>query len=154
GGAGVRSAAGGGQRRGRRVESVARLLRDRRLIFFRFQTVTELNPVSVTTEVTTMIRLHQYPPMFGIPNPSPFCMKLETWLRMTNTPFEVVRVVDPRKGPKGKVPWIDDRGKTVADSAFIIEHLRKTHGDPLDAKLDAGQRATSLALRRLIEEHL
>jgi hypothetical protein len=28
-----------------------------------------------------MIRLHQYPPMFGLPNPSPFCMKLETWLR-------------------------------------------------------------------------
>jgi hypothetical protein len=52
-----------------------------------------------------MIRLHQYPPMFGIPNPSPFCMKLETWLRMTRLPFEVVRVVDPRKGPKGRVPW-------------------------------------------------
>jgi len=101
-----------------------------------------------------MIKLHQYPPMFGIPNPSPFCMKLETWLRMTGLPFEIVPVVDPRKGPKGKVPWIEDQGRTVADSAFIIEHLKAAHGDPLGPGLDAEQGATSLALQRLIEEHL
>lgn len=101
-----------------------------------------------------MIRLHQYPPMFGLPNPSPFCMKLETWLRMTALPFEVARVVDPRKGPKGKVPWIEDQGRTIADSALIIEYLTKTYGDRLGSNLDAEKRATSLALRRMIEEHL
>lgn len=101
-----------------------------------------------------MIRLHQYPPMFGIPNPSPFCMKLETWLRMTKLPFEVVRVADPRKGPKGKVPWIEDQGRTVADSAFIIEYLKEAYGDRLNTHLSAAERATSLALQRLIEEHL
>jgi glutathione S-transferase len=101
-----------------------------------------------------MIRLHQYPAMFGIPNPSPFCMKLETWLRMAGLPFEVVRVVDPRKGPKGKVPWIEDEGRTIADSAFIIEYLTKAYGDRLQTSLGAEERATSLALQRLIEEHL
>jgi glutathione S-transferase len=101
-----------------------------------------------------MIRLHQYAPMFGIPNPSPFCMKLETWLRMTRLPFEIVRVVDPRKGPKGKVPWIEDQGRSIADSALIIDYLTKTYGDPLHTTLDAGEHATSLALRRMIEEHL
>jgi glutathione S-transferase len=101
-----------------------------------------------------MIRLHQYPPMFGLPNPSPFCMKLETWLRMTGHPFEIVRVVDPRKGPKGKVPWIEDGGRTVADSAFIIDYIKQAYGDPLDANRGTEERATSLALRRLIEEHL
>ena len=101
-----------------------------------------------------MIQLHQYPPMFGIPNPSPFCMKLETWLRIAGLPFEVVRVVDPRKGPKGKVPWIEDGGQTIADSAFIIEYLEKAYGDRLNKDLGAEDRATSLALRRLIEEHL
>jgi glutathione S-transferase len=101
-----------------------------------------------------MIRLHQYPPMFGIPNPSPFCMKLETWLRMTGLPFEIVRVVDPRKGPKGKVPWIEDQGRTIADSAFIIEYLNQAYGAPRETGLDADQRAASLALQRLIEDHL
>jgi glutathione S-transferase len=80
-------------------------------------------------------------------------MKVETWLRMTGLPFEVVRVVDPRKGPKGKVPWIEDQGRTIADSAFIIEYLEGAYGDRLDAGLGAEQRATSLALQRLIEEH-
>ena len=101
-----------------------------------------------------MIHLHQYPPMFGIPNPSPFCMKLETWLRMTGLPFENVRIVDPRKGPKGKVPWIDDGGRVVADSAFIIDYLKEKHGDRLNAHLAPAEKATSLALQRLIEEHL
>jgi glutathione S-transferase len=101
-----------------------------------------------------MIRLHQYPPMFGIPNPSPFCMKLETWLRMTALPFEIVRVVDPRKGPKGKVPWIEDKGRTIADSAFIIEYLKETYGDPLQTDHGGEAAATSLALQRLIEDHL
>jgi glutathione S-transferase len=101
-----------------------------------------------------MIRLHQYPPMFGIPNPSPFCLKLETWLRMTGMPFEIVRVVDPRKGPKGKVPWIEDRGRTIDDSSFIIEYLAETYGNPLDGNLAPAQRATALALQRLIEDHL
>ena len=101
-----------------------------------------------------MIRLHQYPPMFGIPNPSPFCMKLETWLRMAGLPFEIEHVVDPRKGPKGKVPWIEDQGRTIADSSFIIEYLKQAYGDPLGAHLSPDERATSLALQRLIEEHL
>jgi glutathione S-transferase len=101
-----------------------------------------------------MIQLHQYPPMFGLPNPSPFCMKLETYLRMAKIPYEVVRVVDPRKGPKGKVPWIRDEGRTIADSAFIIEYLKEAYGDPLNKRLGAGERATSLALQRMIEEHL
>lgn len=101
-----------------------------------------------------MIRLHQYPPMFGIANPSPFCMKLETWLRMADLPFEIVPVVDPRKGPKGKVPWIEDGRTTVADSGFIVDYLKATYGDRLDGHLSAQQRATALAMQRLIEEHL
>jgi glutathione S-transferase len=92
--------------------------------------------------------------MFGLPNPSPFCLKLETWLRMAGLPYEVVRVVDPRKGPKGKVPWIEDQGRTIADSAFIIDYLKKTYGDPLQESPAAERRATALALQRLIEEHL
>jgi glutathione S-transferase len=101
-----------------------------------------------------MIRLHQYPPMFGIPNASPFCMKVETWLRMAGLPFEVVRGVDPRKGPKGKVPWIEDQGQTIADSTFILDYLTGAYGDRLHSTLDPEERATSLALQRLIEEHL
>jgi hypothetical protein len=35
-----------------------------------------------------LITLHQFAPAFGLPNASPFCMKLETYLRMAGLPCE------------------------------------------------------------------
>ncbi len=37
-----------------------------------------------------MIKLFQFAPAFGLPNASPFCMKLETYLRMAGLPFQLV----------------------------------------------------------------
>jgi glutathione S-transferase len=67
------------------------------------------------------IKLFQFPRMFGIPNISPFCCKLETWLRMTGIPYEVVDTPDPRRGPKAKVPFIIDGNQLLGDSTLIIE---------------------------------
>ena len=58
--------------------------------------------------------LFQLPRMFGIPNVSPFCWKLETWLRSRRFPYEVVDAPDPRKAPKGKLPFIEDAGVRIA----------------------------------------
>jgi glutathione S-transferase len=91
--------------------------------------------------------------MFGIPNISPFCCKLETWLRMAGIPYEVVDTPDPRKGPKAKVPYIVDGNRRLGDSTLIIEHLKKTRGVDPDAWLDERQRATSLLVQRAVEEH-
>jgi glutathione S-transferase len=101
-----------------------------------------------------MIRLYQFPPVWGLPNASPFCMKVETWLRMAALPYESAVVLNPAKAPKGKLPYIVDNGKTVADSGLIVDYLINTHGDKLDGHLSAAERAAALALRRMMEEHL
>ncbi|MBM3357504.1 MAG: glutathione S-transferase family protein [Betaproteobacteria bacterium] len=101
-----------------------------------------------------MIRLYQFAPAFGLPNASPFCMKVETYLRMTGLPYECPRGASHFKAPKGKLPYIEDDGKVVADSSFIIEHLKRTRGDPLDAQLGALERAHAIAFQRLLEEDL
>ena len=36
-----------------------------------------------------MITLHQPPRAWGMPNVSPFCVKLETYLRMTGVEYQV-----------------------------------------------------------------
>ena len=36
-----------------------------------------------------VVILHQYPNGFRAPSPSPWSLKLETWLRMTKIPFQV-----------------------------------------------------------------
>jgi glutathione S-transferase len=100
------------------------------------------------------IKLYQFPPALGLPNASPFCMKLETYLRMTGLPFQSVYTLDLRRAPKRKMPYIDDQGTVVADSNLAIDYLKSKYGDPLDGWLSTEQRAVSLAMRRLIEEDL
>lgn len=101
-----------------------------------------------------MIKLYQFPPAFGLPNMSPFCMKVETYLRMAGLPYECPRGADLRKSPKGKMPYIDDNGKVVADSTFIIDYLKATYGDTLDAHLTPAQRALGVVIQRTFEESL
>jgi hypothetical protein len=107
----------------------------------------------MTNAVGPPIKLFQFPRMFGIPNLSPFCCKLETWLRIAGVPYEVVETPDPRKGPKGKLPFIEDAGVRIADTSLIIDHLGRTRGVDPDAGLDASQRAIALLAQRTLEEH-
>jgi hypothetical protein len=62
-----------------------------------------------------MITLYQFEPAFGLPNASPFCLKLETWLRMAGLPYEAPRMTLSAMGrsPKGKLPYIVDEGKPL-----------------------------------------
>src|SRR5690349_17335849 len=100
-----------------------------------------------------MITLYQFPPAFGLPNPSPFCLKVETYLRMIGEPFEV-KAGNPQRAPKGKLPFIKDGGAVISDSAHIVEHLKKTRGDKLDKDLSAHDRAVGHLIRRTLEEGL
>ena len=104
-----------------------------------------------------MIKLYQFSPAFGLPNASPFCMKVEVYLRMAGLPYECPHGADFRKSPKGKLPYIMDSGaggKVVADSTFIIDYLKATYGDKLDAHLSPAQRALGVLIQRTFEESL
>jgi len=101
-----------------------------------------------------MIKLYQFQPAFGLPNASPFCMKVENYLRMAGLPYEIAPNASHFKAPKGKLPYIEDGGKAIADSSFIIEYLKSTYGDTLDAKLTPLENAQAVALRRMMEENL
>jgi len=101
-----------------------------------------------------MIKLYQFAPAFGLPNASPFCMKMETYLRMAGLPYEAVNSGDVMKAPKRKLPYIDDGGTVVADTSCIVDYLKGRYGDPLDATLSPAERAVSVAFQRLLEENL
>ncbi|MFY0578466.1 Tom37 metaxin N-terminal-like domain-containing protein [Cystobacter fuscus] len=98
-----------------------------------------------------MITLYQTPVAWGTPNLSPFCFKLEAYLRMVDLPYEV-KLADLRYAPKGKAPYADIDGTIMGDSQFIIERLKKQYGDPLDSKLTPEQVAVGHAVRRMLEE--
>lgn len=101
-----------------------------------------------------MIKLYQFTPAWGLPNPSPFCMKVETYLRMAALRYEVVHGALPFKAPKKKLPYIEDGTQIVADSGIILDYLKQTYGDKLGENLSAAETAVAHALRRLFEESL
>ena len=100
-----------------------------------------------------MIRLYQFRPAFGLPNASPFCMKVENYLRMAGLRYECPRSADVRKAPKGKMPYIEDDATVVADSSFIVDYLKRKYGDALDSHLGTADRAAGLACQRMLEEN-
>ncbi len=107
----------------------------------------------MTETAQPAIKLFQFPRMFAIPNLSPFCCKLETWLRIARIPYEVIDTPDPRKAPKGKLPFIEDAGVRIGDTSLIVDHLAKTRNIDLDRHLDPAQRAIALLVQRTLEEH-
>ena len=103
-----------------------------------------------------MIQLIQFKPAFGLPNASPFCMKLETYLRMAGLPYEKppFKLQDLQGAPKGKLPYIVDGDQRIADSSLIIDYLKTKYGDPVDGWMSETERAIALAWQRLLEDHL
>jgi glutathione S-transferase len=104
------------------------------------------------------VRLHKFGAAWGIADPSPFCLKVESFLREADIACEVVPFDFKRsfaKAPKGKLPFIDDEdGTAVGDSSLIIERLSRHRNIDMDAPLDHRQRGISLAFRRMLDEHL
>ncbi|POR47618.1 glutathione S-transferase family protein [Bosea psychrotolerans] len=100
-----------------------------------------------------MITLHSFGPGFGLPDPSPFCIKAEILLRMSGLPFERV-TGNMRNAPKGKLPMIVEDGVTIPDSSFIRFHLESAHGIDFDAGLTPEQRGIAWAVEKMLEEQL
>src|SRR6185436_8427845 len=94
-----------------------------------------------------MIELHQFPPMLGVMNPSPFCMKVEVFLRLAGLEYAVVTAA-PLGQPKGKLPVVRDEGLVVPDSEAIVAHLQRVHGARMPSALAAPDTPRQLLLRR------
>ena len=99
-----------------------------------------------------MIELHQFRRAWGI-NPSPFCLKVETFCQLAGIPYKSIPTL-PLKSPRGKLPFIVDDGQQIADSGYILAHLRAHAPADLDAGLDSRQQARGHLLRRTCEESL
>jgi len=102
-----------------------------------------------------MIVLHAMPRIgWGLLSPSPFCLKLETYLRMRGDAYELAPTLLANRAPRGKLPWIEEGRQRVADSANIVRWLEQ-RGDVLgEASVDPAARARGHLVRRTVEESL
>jgi len=102
-----------------------------------------------------MIALYKFAPLEKVSDPSAFCLKVETYLRMADLPYESRDGAQYlRTAPKGKLPYIKDGDDVIADSEFILEYLEKKHNNILDGHLNDEQRAIGHAFTRMMDENL
>ena len=99
------------------------------------------------------LKLYKFVPAWDVPDISPFCIKLETYLRMAEIPYKPGKFVRG-DAPKGKVPYIRIDGKFMGDSHLIIEELEKRLAKEGKLGLDAGMSAHDAALARVIRRTL
>ena len=100
------------------------------------------------------ITVYQFSRAWGLPNASPFCMKLEGYLKLGGVPYKIVEQNDPRKGPKNKIPYVKIDRQIMGDSEQIYEFLNSHHVIDLDEPLTEQERAIQHAMRSMCEESL
>ncbi len=106
------------------------------------------------TPTTPTLTLYTLGGAFGLRNVSPFCLKVEMLLTSLAVPFELDVQPDPRKAPKGKLPYLVADGRVIADSELITEYIDEITGGRVYAGISESDRAHGLALARLVEDHL
>lgn len=100
------------------------------------------------------IQFFQPPTEQGAPNLSPFCTKLDMILQLSGLEFSRELVMDPREGPKQKVPFIADSNERVGDTQFIEAKLNADHGVNLLAHLSPTDKAIGHMIMGTVEEQL
>ena len=101
-----------------------------------------------------MLQLVTLPAAFGMRNVSPFCLKAEMLMTSLGLDFTVAEEGDPRKAPKGKLPFLRTDGATIADSELITEYLNDLTQGRIYEGLTPQQKGQGFALARLAEDHL
>ncbi|KAL7071102.1 hypothetical protein ACQ4LE_010018 [Meloidogyne hapla] len=101
-----------------------------------------------------VIYLVQFPRTHVIPSPSPFVMKLETWIRMNGLTYRNVSNELSKGSVKGQIPFIELNGRQFADTNLIIEHLRNHFKLSIDSTLNNLERAHLRAYTVLLEESI
>lgn len=102
-----------------------------------------------------MIKLYSFGENLGVADPSPFVLKIDVYMRMANIQFESIPDVNNlRKSPKGKLPFIVDGDKTIADSHFIIAYLKNKFNVELDSDLSDIQKGMACLAGKSLDESL
>ena len=97
--------------------------------------------------------LQKFLPAWGLPDISPFCFKVEVYLKLAGIPYTTV-LGDSRKAPKGKLPVLLEGERTLADSSAILDYLERSRGKRMDAFLTVRQTAIATAVKAMLEEQL
>lgn len=99
-----------------------------------------------------MMTLYSYPGLFGLADNNPFGLKIFALLKLAGLPFRHEHILDTSAAPHGQLPYLDDDGTLIGDSAAILAHLTSAHGLSIDARLDDAQRTQAFCIGRVLDD--
>ncbi|XP_066597780.1 failed axon connections isoform X2 [Prorops nasuta] len=115
---------------------------------------TKAITVHKTNYEKDVVYLFQFSRTPLLPSASPYCLKVETWLRLNNIKYENVDHKMKFRSKKGQLPFVELNGEEIADSTIILRELSQKFNKNLDAGLTPEQRSISHAMISMIENHL
>ncbi|XP_029050077.1 failed axon connections [Osmia lignaria lignaria] len=115
---------------------------------------TKAISVHKTNYEKDVVYLYQFSRTPLLPSISPYCLKVETWLRLTGIRYENVDHKLKFRSKKGALPFVELNGEEIADSIIILRELSQKFNKDLDAGLTSEQRSVSHAMISMIENHL
>uniref|UniRef100_A0A0N5ARX1 Thioredoxin-like_fold domain-containing protein n=1 Tax=Syphacia muris TaxID=451379 RepID=A0A0N5ARX1_9BILA len=99
-----------------------------------------------------VVYLYQFPRVKCIPSFSPYCLKLETWLRMANIKYENVDCGWFTRSCEGTLPFLEYNGREYPDSSLAIRDMSAIClKEPLESHLTEQQVAAARAFEKLAE---
>ncbi|XP_042856701.1 failed axon connections homolog [Penaeus japonicus] len=98
-----------------------------------------------------VVVLHMFQRGLTCPSPSPSILKLETYLRIAEIPYQIDH--EEPMGKKGKCPWITVNGEDVADSQLIMEYLGPKFRKDLSSHLTAEEKAVAHSMQIMVDEY-
>ncbi|XP_044756704.1 failed axon connections isoform X1 [Coccinella septempunctata] len=101
-----------------------------------------------------VVYLYQFSRTPLLPSLSPYCLKVETWLRLAGIKYENVDHKLKYRSKKGQLPFVELNGEEIADSVIIIKELAARFNHDLDIALTAEQRNVAHAMISMIDNHL
>lgn len=100
-----------------------------------------------------VVYLYQFSRTPVLPSLSPYCLKVETWLRLAGVKYENVDHKMKLRSKKGQLPFIELNGEEIADSAIILKELSQRFEKNVDSGLTNDQKNVSHAMISMIENH-
>merc|ERR1711988_1237297 len=101
-----------------------------------------------------LVYLFQFTRSPQVPSISPFCLKLESWLKLHGIKYQNVDHKCKFRSKKGLLPFIELNGEEIADSNIVIETLSKKFDKSMPAQLSQDQKNVQHAMVAMVENHL
>lgn len=92
----------------------------------------------------TSLQLYVWGSALNAPSIDPKCIVVESYLRLINQEYTIVRCNDPHMSPTGELPLLKDGAVWVAGVDRILTHL-SNHKKDSNADLSPEQKANYLA---------